>query len=44
VTEQLGGRITLVSVPAKGTTICMTLPVRAPDQIEPTSINGRFKT
>ena len=44
VTEQLGGRITLVSVPAKGTTICMTLPARAPDQIEPTSINGRFKT
>ena len=30
VTQQLGGRITLVSAPGKGTTICMTLPVAAP--------------
>ncbi len=30
VTQQLGGRITLASAPGKGTTICMTLPVRAP--------------
>jgi signal transduction histidine kinase len=26
VTEQLGGRITLISAPGKGTSICMTLP------------------
>jgi signal transduction histidine kinase len=43
VTQQLGGRITLVSVLGKGTTICMTLPVRAPDQTESTSTTGRFK-
>jgi signal transduction histidine kinase len=30
VTQQLGGRITLASAPGKGTTLCMTLPVRAP--------------
>jgi signal transduction histidine kinase len=30
VTQQLGGKITLASVPGNGTTICMTLPVRAP--------------
>ncbi len=29
VTQQLGGRITLVSAPGKGTSICMTLPLRA---------------
>jgi signal transduction histidine kinase len=44
VTEQLGGRVTLVSVPGKGTTICMTLPLLAPGQAEPTSAAGRFKT
>jgi signal transduction histidine kinase len=30
VTQQLGGRITLASAPGKGTTICMTFPMRAP--------------
>jgi len=30
VTQQLGGRITLVSAPGNGTTICMTLPRTAP--------------
>jgi signal transduction histidine kinase len=30
VTQQLGGRIELVSAPGKGTTICMTLPLHAP--------------
>jgi signal transduction histidine kinase len=30
VTQQLGGRITLVSAPGQGTTIYMTLPLRAP--------------
>ena len=37
VTQQLGGRITLVSAPGKGTTICMTLPLLAPGQEKPTS-------
>jgi signal transduction histidine kinase len=31
VTQQLGGRISLTSVPGKGTTIWMTLPSLAPD-------------
>jgi signal transduction histidine kinase len=44
VTQQLGGRITLVSALGKGTTICMTLPLLAPGQAEPTSTAGRFKT
>ena len=44
VTQQLGGRITLVSTPGKGTTICMTLPLLAPGHGEPTSTIGRFKT
>jgi signal transduction histidine kinase len=30
VTQQLGGTITIVSAPEKGTTICMTLPLIAP--------------
>jgi signal transduction histidine kinase len=37
VTQQLGGRIKLISAPGKGTTICMTLPLLAPSQAEPTS-------
>jgi signal transduction histidine kinase len=44
VTQQLGGRIKLVSTPGKGTTICMTLPLFAPGQAEPTTTAGRFKT
>lgn len=32
VTEQLGGRINIISAPGKGTTICMTFPLVAPDQ------------
>jgi signal transduction histidine kinase len=35
VTEQLGGRITLVSSPGEGTTVCMTIPLLAPDQATP---------
>ena len=42
VTQQLGGRITLASALGKGTTICMTLPLLAPGQAEPTSTVGRF--
>jgi len=30
VTEQLGGRLRLVSAPGQGTTICMSLPLTAP--------------
>jgi signal transduction histidine kinase len=30
VTQQLGGKVTLVSAPEKGTSICMTLPLLAP--------------
>ena len=37
VTQQFGGKITLVSAPENGTTICMSLPLVAPDQPEPTS-------
>jgi signal transduction histidine kinase len=44
VTQQLGGRITLVSALGKGTTIYMTLPLLAPGQAEPTNTAGRFKT
>src|SRR5258707_9622383 len=44
VTQQLGGRITLVSALGKGTTICMTLPLLAPGQAEPTSTVGRLYT
>jgi signal transduction histidine kinase len=44
VTQQLGGRISLVSAPGKGTTVYMTLPLLAPDPTEPAGITGRFKT
>src|SRR5882724_2068847 len=43
VTEQLGGRITLVSAPGKGTSISVTLPLRAPGQAEQTNAAVRFK-
>jgi signal transduction histidine kinase len=36
VTQQLGGRITLVSAPGKGTTICITVPTLAPGEAAPT--------
>jgi signal transduction histidine kinase len=35
VTEQLGGRITLVSAPGKGTSVCMTIPLVAPGHATP---------
>ncbi len=44
VTQKLGGRITLVSAPGKGTTVSMTLPLVAPGQAEPAGTAGRFKT
>lgn len=44
VIQQLGGRITLISAPGKGTTICMTLPLRAPSQANPPDMAERFKT
>jgi signal transduction histidine kinase len=34
VTEQLGGRITLLSAPGQGTTLSMTLPLIAPGRAE----------
>ena len=37
VTEQLGGRITLVSAPGQGTTLCMTLPLTAPGHADQAS-------
>jgi signal transduction histidine kinase len=42
VTQQLGGRVTLVSASGQGTTISMTLPLLAPGQEEPTTIPVRF--
>jgi signal transduction histidine kinase len=42
VTQHLGGTITLVSAPGKGTTIRMTLPLLAPGQVEPTIMAGRI--
>jgi signal transduction histidine kinase len=45
VTEQLGGRITLISAPGKGTSICMTLPLVAPSHAEaPTSVVRRSQS
>jgi signal transduction histidine kinase len=43
VTEQLGGRVTLVSAPGKGTSISMTLPLRAPGKAEQTNVAVRLK-
>jgi signal transduction histidine kinase len=43
VTQQLGGRITLVSAPGKGTTISMILPLLAPGQAEPTNAAARLR-
>jgi len=40
VTQQLGGRITLVSALGKGTTIGMTLPLLAPGEAEATLARG----
>ncbi len=44
VAQQLGGTITLVSAPDKGTTFCMMLPLVAPDHAEPTIAAGRSPT
>jgi len=44
VTQQLGGKISLVSAPGKGTAIRMTLPLLARDPAESAGIAGRFKT
>jgi signal transduction histidine kinase len=41
VTQHLGGAITLASAPGRGTTICMTLPLEAPGQVEPAIMAGR---
>ena len=43
VTQQLGGTVTLVSAPGKGTTIRMRLPVLAPGQAEPRSMVGALQ-
>ncbi len=44
VTQQLGGTITLVSAPGKGTAVCMTLPLPALAQAEPAHTAGRLNT
>lgn len=44
VTEQLGGRITLVSAPGQGTTLCMTLPLVAPGRADQASTASRPET
>ncbi len=41
-TQQLGGTVTLVSAPGKGTTVQITLPLVAPGQAWPASGAGRF--
>ena len=43
VTQQLGGRVTLVSAAGKGTTISMTLPLLAPGKADPTNAPARLK-
>jgi signal transduction histidine kinase len=42
VTQHLGGTITLVSAPERGTTVTMTLPLEAPGQAEPAIMAGRI--
>jgi len=42
VVETLGGKITLVSAPGRGTIVCMTLPVRAPSHAQPADTPGRL--
>jgi signal transduction histidine kinase len=42
VTQHLGGTITLVSAPGKGTTIRMTMPLNAPGHAEPAITAGRI--
>jgi signal transduction histidine kinase len=42
VIQHLGGTITLVSAPGKGTSICMTLPLNAPGEAEPGIMAGRI--
>jgi signal transduction histidine kinase len=45
VTQRLGGRITLVSAPGKGTIFCLTLPLLAPgEELEPTSAVERLSS
>jgi signal transduction histidine kinase len=44
VTQQLGGRIALVSSPGEGTSICMTIPLLAPRPANPTSTAARSNT
>jgi signal transduction histidine kinase len=45
VTQRLGGRITLVSAPGKGTIFCVTLPLLAPgEELEPTSTSERLNS
>jgi signal transduction histidine kinase len=41
VTQQFGGTIGLVSAPGQGTTICLTLPVHAPDEAARDETIGR---
>ena len=42
VIQHLGGTITLVSAPGKGTSICMTLPLNAPGEAAPEIMAGRI--
>jgi signal transduction histidine kinase len=44
VTQQLGGTITLLSAPGKGTTFCMTLPLVAPEHADPTASAAQSAT
>jgi len=44
VIQQLGGRVTLISAPEKGTTLCMTFPLLAPAHDNTSGAAERFKT